>query len=294
MLIGRAMGAPDLTYAHLSLLHGPDGRKLSKRHGDTALRAYREAGIVADAMVNYLALLGWSSGDDREIFSRDELIEVFDLSGITKSNAVYNFIEGHPTKWLDQKALWMNSQYIRGMELDELVTIVRPWLEREGLWDGSFAAERGDWFRATIDALRERAFTLRDFPLRGRPYFTDDYEFEPKAIKNLTKTPELAPALEELGGELATVAEWTPEATETLVRGFGDARGIGSGPLINGVRAAVTGQTVGPGLFVVLDLLGRERTCARLSRASQHAAGSLRNGFDDLRAQRFDLLVRQG
>lgn len=271
ILLLEALDRDVPVYAHVPLILAPDKAKLSKRkHGDVvALTTYRDAGFLPEAFRNFLALLGWSSGDDREFFSRDELIEAFELSGIGKTDAVYNFIPGHATKWLDQKAFWMNAQYLRRLDIEELLALVRPWLEEAGLWRDAYATDRHAWFRHAIDVLRERYFTLADFAQKGRPFFIDgtDLVFEAKATKNLDKTPGLRAALVELGGELRGLAEWTEEALEARVRAFGEAKGVDSGPLINGIRAAVTGQTVGPSLFVVLELLGRERSCARLEAA---------------------------
>ncbi|MGD8396922.1 MAG: glutamate--tRNA ligase [Candidatus Eiseniibacteriota bacterium] len=279
ILLYEALGRPVPRFAHIPLILAPDRSKLSKRkHGDVvALTTYRDAGFLPEALCNYLALLGWSSGDDREFFDREELIAHFDLSGVQKSNAIYNFIEGHPTKWLDQKAFWMNAQYIRRMDLERLEREVEPWLRAAGLWQEGWRDAERDWLRRTLEALRERAFTMRDFALRGRPYFADTYDFEPKALRNLQKTEDLPAHLAALGVAFHQVSEWTAAPIESALRAFGEAHGVGSGHLINGVRAAVTGQTVGPGIFDALELIGRERVCQRLeavpARVQSAAAG---------------------
>lgn len=268
ILLLEALGRNVPVFAHVPLILAPDKAKLSKRkHGDVvSLTTYRDAGFLPEAFRNFLALLGWSSGDDREFFSRRELIDAFDLGGVSKTDAIYNFIPGHPTKWLDQKAFWMNAQYLRRMQIDELSIVVRPWLERGELWRDAYAGAEEAWFVRTLDVLRERYFTLKDFVDRGRPYFIDgtDYEFEPKARKNLHKVDGLPAVLVRLGEVLRGLKEWTEPAIEAETRAFGERNGIDSGPLINGVRAAITGQTVGPSLFVVMELLGKERTCSRL------------------------------
>src|SRR5262249_16861322 len=158
-------GAPTPRFAHLPLIMAPGREKLSKRkHGEVvSVTTYRDRGFVPDALVNFLALLGWSPGSDQEILSREELIQRFSLEAVNKSSAVFNFNEHDPRDWTDPKALWMNAEYIKAMPLDELVILVGQELKNAGLWRDSYASEESTWFRNTVDLLRARYRTTPEF-----------------------------------------------------------------------------------------------------------------------------------
>jgi glutamyl-tRNA synthetase len=278
VLIYQALGKPAPQFAHLPLILAPNKGKLSKRkHGEiVSVTTYRDAGFIPDAFVNFLALLGWSpaSGEhaDREIFSREELINLFSLEGIHKANAVFNFTEGDARNWTDQKALWMNAEYIRTMPMEKLTPLVKAELEKNGLWRDENEGGRRDWFEHTLNLIRERARTLTDFPKHGRPYFVDDldFEFDEAAVKkNLQKDPALKELLPQLADAFATLDEFTHDSTEALLRKFADEKGVKAGLLINATRTALTGQAVGPGLFDVVAAIGKDRTVARLKHAAQ-------------------------
>jgi glutamyl-tRNA synthetase len=278
VLIYQALGKPVPKFAHLPLILAPNKGKLSKRkHGEiVSVTTYRDAGFIPDAFVNFLALLGWSpaSGEhaDREIFSREELISLFSLEGINKANAIFNFTEGDARNWTDQKALWMNAEYIRTMPMEKLAPLVKAELEKNGLWRDEYEGEKNAWFEHTLNLIRERARTLTDFPKHGRPYFVDDldFEFDEAAVKkNLQKDPALKELLPPLADAFATLDEFTHDSTETLLRKFADEKGVKAGLLINATRTALTGQAVGPGLFDVVAAIGKDRTVARLKHAAQ-------------------------
>jgi glutamyl-tRNA synthetase len=165
VLIYDALGAPLPQFAHLPLISAPGKEKLSKRkHGEVvSVTTYKERGFIPDALVNFLALLGWSPGNDQEILSRDELIDKFTLEGINKSSAVFNFNESDPRDWTDPKALWMNGEYIKTMPLDELLPMVASTLKRGGLWREEYGGEERDRFAQSVDILRARYRTLADF-----------------------------------------------------------------------------------------------------------------------------------
>jgi glutamyl-tRNA synthetase len=278
VLIYQALGKPLPTFAHLPLILAPNKGKLSKRkHGEiVSVTTYRDRGFIPDAFVNFLALLGWSpvSGEhaDREIFSREELINLFSLEGIHKANAVFNFTEGDARNWTDQKALWMNAEYIRTMPMEKLFPLVKAELERSGMWRDEYEGEKRAWFEQTVGLIRERARTLTDFPKHGRPYFVDglSFEFDEAAVKkNLQKEPALKELLPQLADAFATLDEFTHDSTEALLRGFAESKGVKAGLLINATRTALTGQAVGPGLFDVVVAIGKDRTIARLKHAAQ-------------------------
>jgi glutamyl-tRNA synthetase len=261
ILIFEALGAAVPQFAHLPLLVAPDGAKLSKRkHGAVvSVTTYRDAGFLPRAYVNFLCLLGWSPKDNREQMSRQELTESFSFEGVNRANAVVNFKDDDP---IDSKALWLNSQHLRTMPVDELLPYVRPELACAGL-DGPYDA---DWLRHTVDVIRSRFFTLKDFATRGRAYFSDDFPIEPDALEKLDK-PGARALLRELAERLAAASEFSEQSVEAELRKLAEERGVKAGLLINAARAALTGQSVGPSAFAVFALIGRDRAIARLSKA---------------------------
>ena len=256
ILIFEALGAAPPQFAHLPLLVAPDGAKLSKRrHGPVvSVTTYRDAGFLPSAYINFLCLLGWSPKDNREQMSRQELIDAFSFEGVNRSNAVVNFKEEDP---IDPKALWLNSQHLRTMPVDELIPYVRRELGA-GNWDP-------DWLRSAVELIRARYFTLKDFATRGRAYFFDDYPIEPDALKNLDK-PGARELLRELADRLAAAPEFTEQSVEAELRKLAEERGVKAGLLINAARAALTGQPVGPSAFAVFAAIGRDRAIQRLGK----------------------------
>lgn len=275
ILIYEALGARLPQFAHLPLISAPGKEKLSKRkHGEVvSVTFYRDRGFIPDALVNFLALLGWSPGTDQEILSRQELIERFSLEGVNKSSAVFNFSEGDARDWTDPKALWMNGEYIRSMSLDELVPIVGGELKKAGLWRDDYAAGGREWFRQTVDLLRARYRTIRDFWELGRPYFSDEFDCEPAAVKKNLKDERLRELLPGLADRLDRVEEFTHDNVEAALRAYSEERGVKAGLLINGSRTALTGQAVGPGMFDIFVALGRSRSVERLRRAAELVGG---------------------
>jgi glutamyl-tRNA synthetase len=275
ILIYRALGADLPQFAHLPLIFAPGKVKLSKRkHGEVvSVTTYRERGFVPDALVNFLALLGWSPGTDQEIMSRRELIEKFSLEGVNKSAAIFNFNENDPHNWTDPKALWMNAEYIRNMPLEDLLPLVAEHIKRAGLWRQEYDGELRDWFAQAVNLLRARYRTLLDFVQLGRPYFSDDFQYEPEAVKRNLSDVRLKELLPELADRLASLEEFTRESAEQALRSYAEQRGVKAGLLINAARTALTGQSVGPGMFDIMATLGRERTVQRLRRAAQLLAG---------------------
>ena len=258
ILIFEALAAPTPIFAHLPLLVAPDGAKLSKRkHGPVvSVMTYEAAGFLPQAYINFLCLLGWSPKDNREQMSRQELIDVFSFEGVNRSNAVVNFSEADP---IDPKANWLNSQHLRAMPIAELTPMVRERVVRAGLPIPYTEIE----FPAVVDILRTRLSTLNDFATLARAYFVDDYETTPKALENLN-VAGAREALRELGSRLASSADFTEASIEAELRKLAEERGLKAGVLINGSRAALTGQAVGPSAFHVFTALGRDRSIQRL------------------------------
>lgn len=270
VLIYEALGSPVPRFAHLPLISAPGREKLSKRkHGEVvSVTTYRDRGFVPDALVNFLALLGWSPGGEQsEIMSRRELIERFSLEAVNKSAAIFNYNENDPRDWTDPKALWMNGEYIRSMALDELLPMVAEQLKRAGLWREEYEGERRAWLARTLDLLRARYRTLTDFVEYGRPYFSDEFDYEPGAVRKNLKDERLKELLAGLADRLLSIDDFTHDAAESALRDYSEQQGVKAGLLINASRTALTGQSVGPGMFDIMVTLGRERTAQRLRRA---------------------------
>jgi len=272
ILIYEALGASVPRFAHLPLILAPNKAKLSKRkHGEVvSLTTYRDRGFVPAAFRNFLALLGWSPGDDQEVISLSQLVEKFSLEGIHRANAVFNFSETDARQWTDPKALWMNAEYIRTMPLEELLPMVRAELEASGLWQPEFKAGEREWFGRTINLIRERFYTLKDFSGQGRAYFSDKFEFDEAAItKNLKKDPRLKELLPALAERVENLDDFTAETCEAALRQLAEEADVKAGLLINAARTALSGQAVGPSMFEVFAAVGRERSAKRLRDAAK-------------------------
>jgi glutamyl-tRNA synthetase len=256
ILVYRALGATLPVFAHLPLILGPDRQRLSKRHGATSVGAYRDQGILPEALVNFLALLGWTPPSSEEILSREAMVREFDIGAVSKSNAAFD----------PEKLAWMNSQYLRSLSLDRLVPLVKNELKSTGLDSAILASP--DRFPETAALLQPRMRTLKDFSLGGRAFFTDDFDYAPEARKKFWKDPSLPELLRNLAERLEKLDSFDPEQTEKTLRGLAEENGIKAGLLINATRVALTGQAVAPGLFDVMRVLDQRRTVERLRRAS--------------------------
>ncbi len=267
VLLYEALSANVPKFAHLPLIMAPNKGKLSKRkHGEVvSLTTYRDRGFVPAAFRNSLALLGWSPPDGKEILSKEELVASFSLEGIGRANAIFNFQENDPRHWTDDKALWMNAEYIRTMPLDELLPMVKTELRQNKLWREEYEDEERDWLVKTIDLIRQRFHTLKDFSAQGRAYFSDDFDFEDAAVnKNLKKEPRLKELLPGLAGRLEELNAFNAESAEAALRQYAEDSGVKAGLLINGSRTMLTGQAVGPSMFEVFEILGQKRSVERL------------------------------
>jgi len=252
LLLFEALGAAAPAFAHVPLILGGDKKRLSKRHGATSVTEYRRQGYLPAAMVNFLALLGWSPGDDRELMSVEELAAGFSLEGISGGNAVFNV----------EKLDWMNGQYLARLPAGELAAAVTPLLAAAGL---PLAADEA-WRDRLLDLLRPRAKRLTDFVDLARPYLVDTVEYEPAAVEQHLAAPGSGAHVAALAAALRGTDPFDEPHVEAAVRGTAAERGLKAGVLIHATRVAVTGRTTSPGLFEVLVLLGRERSAARLER----------------------------
>jgi glutamyl-tRNA synthetase len=262
ILMYQALAAPVPMFAHLPLILGPDKQRLSKRHGATAVGVYREQGVLPEALVNFLALLGWTPPGQKEIVPIEEMIRDFDLGAVSKSNAVFDL----------EKLAWMNSEYVRHMPAEKLLPLVERELAEAGLGtrDTGHAALDQERFKQTVLLLQSRARTLKDFAGASRAFFTDDFEYDPEAVKKFWKDATLSTLLDTLGERLAGTEPFDLAGTEKALRSVAEEKGVKAGLLINATRVALTGQAVAPGLFEVMLVLGRDRVISRLRRAATH------------------------
>jgi len=270
ILIYRALDKPIPKFAHISLTLDTKKAKISKRrHGEVvAVHYYREHGFLPWAFVNFLALLGWSTPESRQIFSREELVEAFSLEGLNKANSIFDVRKDDPKFFTDPKAISINAHYLRTLPIEEIEPFVRDELKKAGIWDPAFAGAGRDHFLRTLDLIRSRFNFTTDFATLGRAYFTDDYPIDPGALKkNVLKQEGLKAWFLALAEGFEALEDFTAEESERVIREMAEDLGVKAGVLINGIRTAVTGQAVGPGLFDVLMVLGKDRVVKRLKKA---------------------------
>ena len=263
VLLYEAVGAPVPQFAHVPLILGPDKKRLSKRHGATSVMEYASQGYLPEAMVNFLALLGWSPGaGDRELFTKTELAEVFDLHGISGGNAVFN----------PEKLDWFNQQYILRLAPVELAERVKPYFEHAGLWSDEYLGDRHAWFFAVLELLKVRAKRLDEFPAIGRFFFTDELEWDDAAVRKHLGAPAAAEHIAAVSSSFDALDSFDEQSIEAAVRSVADVRGVKAASLIHALRVAMTGKTVSPGLFETAALLGRDRVRQRIQHAiAKHA-----------------------
>ncbi len=272
VLIYGALGVKPPVFAHMPLTLDNKKAKLSKRvHGEAVTIAYyKSRGFLPWALCNFMALLGWSGPEGQEFFSREELIRVFDLNRINRANSIFNYTTGDPKNWTDPKAIHFNSTYLRNMPIDELIPYVKEELLSNKLWHDSYESEKKEWFEKTVDLIRSRFLTLEDFSTRGRAYFSDEFEFDEKAVKKNLKCDErLAFFLPGLADEIEKLQEYEPQSLEVVFRNFAEQNEIKAGLIINAARTAVSGSSVGPGLFELLEIMGKTRVVDRLRSATK-------------------------
>lgn len=265
VLLYNAFGKTVPSFAHVPLIMGPDKKRLSKRHGATSVIEYARLGYLPEAMVNFLALLGWSPGKgDRELFSREELIAAFTLEGISGGNAVFN------TEKLD----WFNHQYLNALSDAELIAVLRPLLVEAGLWDERLAGDRA-WLGKLLALLRPRAKRVTEFVDQIRPFLQPPTSYDPEAVKKHLSAPGVDQHVVALAAAFAD-APFEEATLEQSLRAVAEAHGIKAGALIHATRIAMTGRMVSPGLFEMLVLLGRPAVLARLAALQQALTTSLR------------------
>jgi len=267
ILLYNALGKKVPFFAHLPLIMGPDRKRLSKRHGATSVMYYQEQGYLPEAMVNFLALLGWSPGDDRTIMSRRELVELFSLEGVSKSSSIFDH----------KKLEWLNSQYINLTPEEEIFSLVKEGLQKDGSWQPSLEREEKEWFLKVIQLLKPRSRRIPDLVESSLPFVSTDYAYDPEAVeKHLLSVEGLPGYIRVLQERLSKLESFDQSSVEQCLRVTAEELSISAAKLIHATRVGLTGKGVGPGIFELLEVMGKERTLHRLERLAEFLDSSNR------------------
>ena len=254
ILIFESFGQIPPQFAHMSMTLGPDRTRLSKRHGATSVRQYRENGFLSDAMFNYLALLGWSSKDNQEIFPREKLIQEFSIESCNKSNAIFD----------PAKLLWMNSQYMKIKPSSEIAKLSIPFLEKAG-YEKSSIEKNMKTIERVIDLEKEKFKTLKDVPERISPFITEDITWN-SGLSQKFKSPEATRILSDILVEIKEIEPFEKTVLEDMIRKFCEEKKVKTGEVFHLLRFALTGVTKGPGLFELMEILGKEVSIKRIEK----------------------------
>lgn len=256
IMLYNALGREAPRFGHVPLILGPDKKRLSKRHGATSLTDYRDMGFIAPAVFNFLALLGWSPGSDREILSRRELIELFSIEAINKKSAVFD----------QTKLEWMNGQYLSSMKAQDIRELLGAGFEAAGLIGPNPAPSEIEHLHRILDLVKERCRSTRDFLPQARCFFPGQVEYDPETVKKRWKE-DTRGHLAELRSALAADVPWNATALEEVLRALAEKLQLSAGRLIHPLRLALTGSAVSPGIFEVLEVMGRPLSLDRIDQA---------------------------
>jgi glutamyl-tRNA synthetase len=258
-LLFEALDEKPPIFCHLPLILGEDRSKLSKRHGAISVIDYRDQGFLPQAFFNFLALMGWSPGDEREFLTREELINDFTLDRVRDSGAIFDV----------KKLEWMNGQYINNMKSEELLEAVLPYLKEAGLVDEELLSQKRDWLLEVLQLLKDRARRLTDFVELGEYFFSEKIEYDPKAVKKHFMGNGVIKRLHALRDSFDKLKDFSLSSVEESLRLLADKMGVSASKLIHPTRVALTGRQVGPSLFELVYVMGKERTITRLTQAIQ-------------------------
>jgi len=250
----EALGYEPPRYAHIPMILAKDGTRLSKRHGAPFVGVYRKEGYLSDAMVNFLALLGWSPGNDQEIISREELIEKFSLERVKKTSSRFN----------PEKLLWLNGVYIKNTPAEKLVELVKPFIEEAGF---DTSAMSDEWLKELIELYHERFRTLKEFVEQTRFFFEEELSYDDALVNEYLRRDGVKELLTDAKNALSAASDFNPQTLESCLRSTCEARGAKFKELAQPLRVAITGRTVSAGLFEIISLMGREKVARRISKA---------------------------
>lgn len=270
-LCAEALGYKLPRFAHVPMILAPDRSKLSKRHGATSVEEFDREGFLPEALINYIALLGWSPGHDEEILTMEEMIARFSLDKVNKTAAVYD----------TGKLTWMNGHYIREYDSAALAEAALPFFAEAGLVQAPLDDEGKEYLRKVVHAVRERAKTLVELAEASTYFYRDHFEYDPKGVKKAFRKEDAAGLLRRIAEDLQTLQTFNRDSTEKQFELLSEKLALSAGRLIQPARLALTGRTGGPALFEIIELLGRKKTVDRLCRAAAYCESlSGRDGDD--------------
>jgi len=265
IMLYRALGAEVPTFAHVPMILGPDGRRLSKRHGATAVGDYAAEGILPEALVNFLALLGWSPGEDREIMTVEEMTALFSLERINKKSAIFD----------PEKLDWMNGQHLSRQPAERIVPLVAHKLVESGTLSEAEVAENQEWLVTLVEMFKVRSRRADEIARHAQLFLADEVAYDPIAVQKHWKDPaDVARRLDAVATTLRNLGAWEPAMIEQALRATAERLDTGFGKIVHPLRLAVTGQSSSPGIDQVLFMTGRERTLKRLKVARQSLVGT--------------------
>jgi len=253
----KALGYSLPAFAHVPMILAPDRSKLSKRHGATSVQEFRDQGYLPEAIVNYLALLGWSPSDGEEIMSMEKMVAEFSLDRVSKTASIYDV----------KKLTWLNANYLRDADPDRLLDLVLPRLIAQGLINDKPGQEEVDMALKALIAVQERVHTINEIVDAVTYFFDPEFEYDEKGVRKYFQKDGAAELLREIKDVLKRVEEFDLEHTEAALRELAEKKGVSAGKLFHPTRLALTGRTMGPGLFDIVVILGKERCLKRLDRA---------------------------
>lgn len=256
ILLYQAYNTSPPEFAHLPLILGPDKKKLSKRHGVISVLQFRDEGYLPLAILNFLAQMSWLPGDEKRIYSEEELVEKFSLEKVNKGNPILDLA----------KLEWLNGQLMSQMKAAELAPYVSEELKKENLWHDDLMNERREWFYKLMDLIKERSHTIRDFPLRAKPFLSDDFTYNPEGVGKHLKDERLEELLLKLKDDFLRIEDFTASNIESVLRQRAEKEGVKASLLIHATRMLVVGEPVSPGIFDVLELVGKEKTIQRMKK----------------------------
>jgi len=253
VVLYEALGMPVPQFAHIPLIMGEDGSRLSKRHGHTAVMEYKEMGYLPEALFNFLSLLGWSPGDDTEIMDRQELIKRFTIERVKHTPAQFDM----------KKLTWLNNHYLKNLEAKHLVEMVKPFMVKAGLDMGKLSEER---FLKVVDLYRERAKTLAEFPLVTKFLFTDEVSYDEKAYQKFLVKGNGKEVLTDVLKKLKGSDKFDLASLEEMLRAIGEERSLKFQKIAQPIRVSITGTSISPGIFETMELVGRDKVIQRIEK----------------------------
>jgi glutamyl-tRNA synthetase len=256
ILIYEALGTDVPRFGHIPLILGPDKKRLSKRHGAASLLEYREKGYLPEALLNFISLLGWSPGDDREYMHIADLVKAFSLSGVNKSGAVFD----------EKKLEWLNGKHINDISLDDLIPFIKPLMQKEALWNDDLLSKDREYFIGIINLVKARCRLLTDFPRDLKPYLSEEIEYDDRGVKKYLTRDGIEGDLRELGKRYETIIQFNRVIAEEMLRKLAEETGSGADKYIHPLRMALVGVPVSPGVFEVAEIMGKEKTISRLNK----------------------------